>query len=44
MGDDIPPEPSLFQEKENQLPQPFFVGEVFQLFDHLLALPLDLLQ
>ena len=31
---EVVPEPSLLQAKQAQLPQPFFIGEVFQPFDH----------
>ena len=34
-------EPSLLQAEQGQLPQPFFIGEVLQLSDHLHVPPLD---
>ena len=33
--------PSLLQAKQAQLPQPVFIGEVFQPFDHFCGPPLD---
>jgi len=40
----VPPEPSLLQAEQPQLPQPVLVAEVLQLSDHLRGPPLDPLQ
>ena len=37
-------EPSLFQAEQAHLPQPFFIGEVLQLSEHLHGPPLDVLK
>jgi len=39
----VSPEPSLFQAKQAQFPQPFLIGEVLQPSDHLSGPSLDLL-
>ena len=39
-----PPEPSLLQDEQSQLPQPLLIGEVLQPSDHLSDPPLDPLQ
>ncbi|KAK4831204.1 hypothetical protein QYF61_016041 [Mycteria americana] len=40
----VSPEPSLLQDKQPQLSQPFLIGEVFHPPDHFCGPPLDLLQ
>ena len=41
---EVSPEPSLFQAKQAQFPQPFFTGEVLQPSDYLSGPPLDQFQ
>ena len=41
---EVPPQPSLFQVKKSQFPQPFLIGEVLQPSDHPSGPPLDPLQ
>ena len=41
---DVSLEPSLLCTEEAQVSQPFFIGEVLQLSEHLHGLPLDSLQ
>jgi len=37
-------QPSLLQDEQPRLPQPFLIGEVFQPSEHLYSPPLDLFQ
>jgi len=41
---ELPLEPSVFQIEQAQLPQPSFIGEVFQPSEYLNGFPLDPLQ
>jgi len=41
---EVSPEPSLLRAKQSHFPQPFLIGEVLQLSDHLSGPPLDQFQ